>query len=134
MSADPHSIFVSTACRRSGSNCQPGFELISKLRDSLKLAVPVVGEELEVSGIARMASCSRPRAIAFRANDKATYLFGDIDPEEDIDDLVAFARQYRELGDGWCSSVQRPGMLKRSAQAHIPAAMIVTEANQAAVS
>jgi predicted metal-binding protein len=134
MSVDPHRIFVCTSCRYSGSNCRPGFELISKLQDALKLAVPVVGEEFEVSGIACMAGCSRPCTVAFRASEKATYLFGDIDPDEDIDDLVAFAHQYRELEDGWCSSGQRPGKLKRSALARIPAAMIVTEASEAAVS
>ena len=134
MSADPHKIFVCTSCRYRGSSCQPGFELISKLQDALKMAVPVVGDDFEVSGIACMAGCSRPCTVAFRANEKATYLFGDIDPEEDIDDLVTFALQYRDLEDGWCSSGERPGKLRRTALARIPAAMIVTEADKVAVS
>ncbi|MEM1301965.1 MAG: DUF1636 domain-containing protein, partial [Pseudomonadota bacterium] len=45
----------------------------------------------------------------------------------DIDDLVAFAQQYAYLHDGWCSSVDRPGKLRKSTLARVPAAMMVVE-------
>jgi len=134
MSADTHKIFVCTSCRHKGSECRPGFELMTKLQNALALALPVAGDEFEISGVACMAGCSRPCTVAFRASEKATYLFGDIDPETDIDDLVAFAEHYRSLEDGWCRSGARPGKLRHTALARIPAAMIVTEADEAAVS
>ncbi|MEL7525767.1 MAG: DUF1636 domain-containing protein [Pseudomonadota bacterium] len=134
MSADTHKIFVCTSCRLNGTQCRPGFELITKLKEALRIAAPLVGDDFEVSGIACMAGCSRPCTVAYRANDKATYLFGDIDPDTDIEDLVAFAKQYRELEDGWCNSTQRPGKLRKSTLACIPAALIVTETHKAAVS
>ncbi|MEO0978445.1 MAG: DUF1636 domain-containing protein [Pseudomonadota bacterium] len=134
MSADTHKIFVCTSCRHNGTQCRPGFELITKLKEALRIAAPLVGDDFEVSGIACMAGCSRPCTVAYRANDKATYLFGDIDPDTDIEDLVAFAKQYRELEDGWCNSTQRPGKLRKSTLARIPAALIVTETHKAAVS
>lgn len=89
-----------------------------------------MGEDFEVSGIACMAGCSRPCTVAYRASEKATYLFGDIDPETDIDDLVAFAKQYRDLTDGWCNSTQCPGKLRQSTLARIPAALIVTSSDK----
>lgn len=134
MSGETHKIFVCTSCRHKGTDCRPGFELIASLRDALEKALPLTGADFEVSGIACMAGCSRPCTVAYRASEKATYLFGDIDPETDIDDLVAFAKQYRDLEDGWCNSGQRPGKLARTALARIPAAMIVTELDKAAVS
>lgn len=134
MSADTHTIFVCTSCRHKGTQCQPGYELITKLKEALRLAAPLVGDDFEVSGIACMAGCSRPCTVAYRASEKAAYLFGDIDPDTDIDDLVAFAKQYRALEDGWCNSSQRPGNLRKSTLARIPAALIVTEADKAAVS
>lgn len=134
MSADTHKIFVCTSCRHMGTQCRPGYELIRKLKEALKIAAPLVGDDFEVSGIACMAGCSRPCTVAYRASEKATYLFGDIDPDTDIDDLVAFAKQYRELEDGWCNSTQRPGKLRKSTLARIPAALIVTEADKAVVS
>ena len=113
--------------------CRPGFKLIAKLGDALRMAGPLVGDDFEVSGIACMAGCSRPCTVAYRASEKATYLFGDVDPDTDIDDLVAFARHYREMEDGWCSSAQRPGKLRQTTLARIPAALIVSEADKAVV-
>ena len=71
-----------------------------------------------------MAGCDRPCTVAYHASKKATYLFGDIAPDEDIDDLVAFAQHYATLNDGWCSSLDRPGKLRKSTLARVPAAMI----------
>ncbi|MTH97303.1 DUF1636 domain-containing protein [Roseibium sp. RKSG952] len=134
MAEDTHRIFVCTTCRHQGSDCRPGFELMKKLQDALAVAAPLTGASFEVSGIACMAGCSRPCTVAYRASGKATYLFGDIDPDEDIDDLVAFAAQYRGLEDGWCSSPTRPGKLRRTTLARIPAAMIASESSKVNVS
>ena len=43
------------------------------------------------------------------------------EPGRDGDALVAFARQYAELDDGWCSSIQRPEGLKGKTISRIPA-------------
>jgi len=127
MKTDKHAIFVCTSCRHKDSPCRPGLNLIRKLQDALALAVPMTGDDFEVSGVACMAGCSRPCTVAFRASEKASYLFGDIDPDTDIDDLVTFARDYRRRVDGWCSASERPGKLRRTALARIPAAMIIAE-------
>lgn len=134
MNTDKHRIFVCTSCRHKGGSCRPGQELIARLQDALKLAVPLAGKDFEVSGIACMAGCSRPCTVAYRASGKATYLFGDIDPETDIDDLVEFAEQYLSREDGWCNAGERPGKLSRTALARVPAAMIVTKADVAEAS
>ena len=47
--------------------------------------------------------------------------------ETDIDDLISFARSYAYLQDGWCSSVDRPGKLRKTTLARVPAAMMVLE-------
>ena len=65
-----------------------------------------------------MAGCTRP--CSYCGPQKATYLFGDIEPEDDVADLIAFARQYAYLHDGWCSSVNRPGKLRKSTLARVP--------------
>lgn len=78
-----------------------------------------------------MAGCTRPCTVAFHGNGKAAYLFGDIATEGDIADLVEFARRYALLSDGWCSSVDRPGKLRRSALARIPATLFSAPAEEA---
>lgn len=73
-----------------------------------------------------MAGCDRPCTVAFHGHGKASYLFGDLaqqDADQDISDLVAFARTYANLSDGWCSSLDRPGRLRKSTLARIPATL-----------
>ncbi|MDP3523579.1 MAG: DUF1636 domain-containing protein [Hoeflea sp.] len=122
-----HRITVCTACRHTGSDCRPGLGLIARLRDAMDNASEATGALFEISGVACMAGCDRPCTVAYQPTNKATYLFGDIDPADDIDDLVSFARHYASLDDGWCSSSQRPGKLRQSTLARIPAAMFVVE-------
>ncbi len=122
-----HRITVCTSCKHKGLACQPGYELIDRLRKAMVLAGDSIPETFEISGVACMAGCDRPCTVAYHGTRKATYLFGDIDPETDIDDLISFARSYAYLQDGWCSSVDRPGKLRKTTLARVPAAMMVLE-------
>ncbi|WP_300013681.1 DUF1636 domain-containing protein [uncultured Roseobacter sp.] len=116
-----------TSCRHKGTNCLPGYELIARLRAAISAAGDAIPETFEISGVACMAGCDRPCTVAFHSTRKATYLFGDMTPEDDITDLVAFAQQYAHLHDGWCSSLERPGKLRTSTLARVPAAIIALE-------
>ncbi len=129
-----HRITVCTSCKHKGTDCRPGYELIAKLRSAMDAAGDAVTENFEISGVACMAGCDRPCTVAYHGTRKATYLFGDIEPDEDIEDLVAFARHYAELNDGWCSSLDRPGKLRTSTLARVPAAMIAVEQSESRVS
>ena len=129
-----HRITICTSCRHKGTDCRPGYELIDRLRKAIAQAGDAVPEDFEISGVACMAGCDRPCTVAYQGTKKATYLFGDIDPDTDIDDLVTFAQQYAYLHDGWCSSVDRPGKLRKSTLARVPAAMIAIEEDKALAS
>ncbi|PVB61058.1 DUF1636 family protein [Labrenzia sp. 011] len=124
MKSEPHRIFVCTSCRDKTTGGRPGPQLIGRLKSALRSVCPVADTDFIVSGVACMAGCARPCVVAFQAAEKAAWLFGDMDPQADVDDLVAFARQYRDMGDGWCSSGQRPGKLRRTALARVPAAPV----------
>lgn len=125
-----HRIIVCTSCRHKGSDCRPGHKLITNLRAAIEAAGAVVGDDFEVSGVACMAGCDHPCTLAYQATKKATYLFGDIDPNEDIDDLVAFAEHYHALKDGWSTAKHWPQKLRQNTLARVPAAMIVTQATK----
>jgi len=129
-----HRITVCTSCRQKGSDRRPGYELIEKLRHAIASAGGDIPEAFEVAGVACMAGCDRPCTVAYQGTNKATYLFGDIEPETDIDDLVAFIKQYAYLRDGWCSSIDRPGKLRKSTLARVPATMMALEDDAARVS
>ncbi|MEM6372732.1 MAG: DUF1636 domain-containing protein [Pseudomonadota bacterium] len=129
-----HQITICTSCRHKGTTCRPGYDLIRRLQRVIALAGDTVSETFAVSGVACMAACDHPCTVAYHATKKATYLFGDIDPETDVDDLVAFARQYSALEDGWTSSPDRPGKLRTNTLARVPAAMIAIEKTKARAS
>jgi predicted metal-binding protein len=129
-----HRITVCTSCKHKGSTCRPGYELIEKLRNAIAAAGDSLAEDFAISGVACMAGCDRPCTVAYHGTQKATYLFGDMTPEDDIDDLVDFARQYAELEDGWCSSLDRPGKLRTSTLARVPSAIMVIEESKALAS
>ncbi|MDT8854900.1 DUF1636 domain-containing protein [Paracoccaceae bacterium Fryx2] len=122
-----HQIAVCVSCRH-WSMTEPGPELITRLRQALHARGL---DQFDVSGVDCMAGCDRPCTVAWCAAGKATWLFGDIDPNADIDDLVAFAQLYAALPDGWCRSTERPGKLARSALARIPAAPLMVTPNLA---
>lgn len=81
-----------------------------------------------------MAGCDHPCAVAYHAARKASYLFGDIDADKDIDALVAFARQYAVLHDGWCTAIDRPASLRKSTLARIPATIVALAESTEALS
>lgn len=124
----PHQILVCKACKHKGAACEPGFKLLKQLRAAI--ATAGLGDSFEVSGTACLAGCvpahGNPCVVGWRATAKATWLFGDIEPGQPIDDLVEFSRLYAALGDGWMSGKDLPPRLCDNTLARIPAAMIVT--------
>lgn len=128
MDRTKHKITACTSCRHKGTDCKPGLELIKQLRVALDAVSGALPSDFEISGIAYMMGCDRPCAVAYHATAKATYLFGDIAPEANIPDLVAFADQYCALDGGLCSSTNRPGKLRKYTLAGVPAALIVSNA------
>lgn len=129
-----HRITICTSCKHKGTECRPGYELIERLRQAFAAIGDAVPDTFEISGVACMAGCDRPCTVAYHGTRKATYLFGDIDPETDIDDLVSFAKYYAALDDGWCSSLDRPGKLRTSTLARVPSAIIAIEETKARAS
>lgn len=129
-----HRITVCTSCKHTGDTCRPGFELIEKLHAAIATSGDAISDDFEISGVACMAGCNRPCTVAYHGSRKATYLFGDIDPAQDVDDLVAFAKHYAHLHNGWCSAVDRPGKLRTATLARVPSAMIAAEASDRRVS
>ena len=110
--AASYAIIVCTRCRDPLSGAAAAERLLSTLRLSGGFAVETV---------ACMAGCDRPLTVGFRAENKASYLFGDIDPKSDSGALAAFAEVYRARPDGWSSERDRPQGLHCKIIARIPA-------------
>jgi predicted metal-binding protein len=86
-----HKIVLSTDCCFTGGPCRPGAELLALLNRSVAALGTPLSDDFAVTGTVCMAACTRPCTIAFQAGGSATYLFGDVSPEENVDDLVRYA-------------------------------------------
>ncbi|APG48008.1 DUF1636 family protein [Phaeobacter porticola] len=113
-----HRILVCTSCKGMDPDRRPGPELIADLRAAL---AGHDGPPVEVAGVACMAGCRHPCTVGFQAEGKASYVFGGLTPGDDIADILTFTNLYQMLADGWCSSVDRPGKLRRNTLSRIPA-------------
>lgn len=107
-----HRIVVCSTCERAGAT---GFA--ARLRAALTGHRPA----FEVHEHACMSNCARPLSVAFAAPDKATYLFGDIDPDTDLADTLAFARLYADAADGWIEDARPAGRLRFCLIGRVPA-------------
>ena len=96
-----HRITVCTQCPHRNSDCKLGLKLIRQLDTVISLADGLVDDGFEISGTASVSGCNAGCTFAYHATLNKTYVFGGIDPEEDIYDLVAYADLVDE--DGWCS-------------------------------
>jgi predicted metal-binding protein len=128
MDRTKHIITVYTSCQHKGASCRRRLELIATLRAVLDAAGELLASDFEISGVACMAGCDRPYAVAYHATAKAIYLFCDITPEIDFPDLVDFADQCRALDDGSYPSTTRLGKFRTSTLARVPSTPIISRA------
>lgn len=85
--------------------------------DTLREAMPA---DVDVREIACMSGCVRDQTIAFRADGKTAYLFGDI-TADDLREIENFARLYAASPDGNFPDARVLGNLRSKAIARIPA-------------
>ena len=124
-----HHLTLCTTCRHTKRHCQPGFEMIRRLRAAVDAAGTAVSEGFEVSGTAQLDGCERPCTVAYIAARDAAYLFGDVDPSEEVTTLRAYAEQ--EIARAAIPSATASGATR---PAHMPAAMLALAASESHLS
>jgi predicted metal-binding protein len=87
--------------------------------DTLRAALAGHGLQAEVAGTDCMSGCTRPSTIAFRAEGRTAYLFGDL-TADDLPDLLVFAALYAASPDGTLADARPLGALRMKAIARIP--------------
>jgi predicted metal-binding protein len=136
--SNQHSLFVCTSCAsiwKSGqrigkSGGQAMLEQLSQLHQDWELC-----REFPVRSVECMSACSHPCAVAFTAEGKHTYLFGDLshDPETFTATAIAIldcAHKYYYADDGLLPWAERPEPLKKGVLARIPPLSAVAPCTQ----
>ncbi len=89
--------------------------LAARLTEAFAAArLPVAVQETDC-----MSGCARASSLAFRAEGKMAYLFGEISAD-DLPDILAFARLWTETPDGVIADARPLGGLRAKALARIP--------------
>lgn len=103
---------VATICR----TCPAGG---AGLAAAMRAALDAAGLTCAVTETECMSGCARPSTIAFRAEGKTAYLFGDVSVA-DVPNLLTFLRHYEASPDGTFADARPLGSLREKALARIP--------------
>ena len=116
-------LHVCTSCRQPGSpreprESRPGFILYERLRRAL--AESPLQHRVDVKPAECLSVCPRPCGIALSSRGAWTYLFGDQDPGENTEAILACLSLYAETVDGFMPREDRPKPLRASVLGRIP--------------
>lgn len=85
-------IIVCMSCKYKGMSCKLGFDFIKKLCSVIEMVGDVIFEDFEIFGVVCMVGCDWFCIVVYYGFYKVIYLFGDIDLDIDIQDLVEFVQ------------------------------------------
>lgn len=123
MSKKQHTLFVCTTCasvwqdgKRVGeSGGQQLLHQLQALAQTWELQ-----HKFSIQGVECMSACNHACAIAFQAEEKITYLFGNLAVDDSPSAILQCATQYYVNPDGLLPWSERPERLKTGILAKIP--------------
>lgn len=112
----PVTITVCTSCRAAGIEREdaPGRALYENMREAAQ------GLEVIIRPTQCLSVCKRVCTISYTAEGGYTYLFGDLDPEADITDILAMAGKIAEAEFGFVPWKERPEAIRKGILARVP--------------
>lgn len=121
-----HTIFVCTTCASKWENGtrvgeSGGEKLLKRLQYDYQ---NLQDQEIKIQPVECMSACNRSCVICFAAQDKYTYLFGDISPDlssKEVAGVFECADKYYNHPQGLLPWAERPDPLKKGVLARIPA-------------
>ncbi len=123
MTSKQHTLFVCTTCasvwqdgKRVGSS--GGEKLLRQLQELWQNWE--FRDKFPIQAVECMSACNRSCAIAFVAEGKFTYLFGDLPIDDSASAVLKCASQYYLKHDGSLPWSERPEPLKKGILAKIP--------------
>jgi len=108
-------LFVCITCRREAdppADVRPGARLYAALKAH--------ATDLEVVPVECLSNCTRSCTAAVAAPGKWTYVVGHLDPERNVEDMLAFARLHRASADGLTAWRERPDHVRKNTIARVP--------------
>lgn len=118
MSQSEVTIFVCVSCRQNGDvDSRPGAGLLEALRARLAQAPQMA---IKVEPVECLAVCKRPCTVALASGEKWTYVIGDLDANEHVEELVASAQSFAASETGIVPWKDRPDSFKKGVVSRTP--------------
>lgn len=118
----PVVVTVCTTCRREGHDPEaprPGRVLAEQL---IRADLPA---EVTIRGVECLSACSRGCILHLSGGaERWSYIYGDLDPETHLDDILAGTRAYAATADGLVPWRERPVTFRKQSVARIPPAQL----------
>lgn len=109
-------LLVCTACRVAGQveteGPRPGALLLTELSGKIG--------SVALTAVECLSNCSRGCTIALRAPGRWTYVYGNIDPAQHLDAVIAGTWKYSDAPDGLVPWRERPDHFRKNCIARIP--------------
>ena len=116
----PTTVFVCTTCRRGEEPLEPRSQRSgARLYEALS-ARTLDRHDIRILPVECLLNCNHGCNVALRAEGKWSYHFGDLDPAEQLDNIIALAALHRDTPDGEVPWGKRPEAIKRKAVSRIP--------------
>lgn len=125
-------IFVCVSCRRpgQGGEADPShMALVETLRGRFAAAS---ADHITVEPVECLAVCKRPTTIAMVGPGKWTYLVGDLEQEQHLDEIVDAALSYGRSENGIVPWKERPASFRRGVVSRIPPLGFVMQEQESA--
>jgi predicted metal-binding protein len=84
------------------------------------LGARFAGSDVALRAVACLSVCKRPCTVALAAPGKWTYVVGDLDACDHLDDIVTAARRYAETPDGLVPWRERPLPFRKGVVSRTP--------------
>ncbi|BAY62072.1 hypothetical protein NIES22_21390 [Calothrix brevissima NIES-22] len=118
-----HTLFV---CKTCASVWQDGKRVGESGGEKLLKKLQLIAQDWElrekfpIQPVECMSACNRSCVVAFAAQGKITYLFGDLVVDESASAVLECANKYYSKNDGLLPWSERPEALKKGILAKIP--------------
>ncbi len=120
-------LLVCQTCRRTdveNQNIRPGEQLLTLLKNAN------LSEKVTVTGIDCLGNCKNGCTIVLQAKAKWTYVYGNIHPGSDFEQLCQGISGYVDTDDGKVPWKQRVQLFKKNCVARIPPAASLTKTTE----
>ena len=111
-------LHVCTTCRRglpeAGDGPRPGAELHAALTAA---GAP---DGVRIVPVECLSACDNGCSVALSAPGRWSYVYGHMDPEKDVADILAGAAAYAKAPDGLVPWRERPAIFRKQSLARIP--------------